>query len=707
MEDSLDDDSCDSVQASTATIDKTMPEPPAPTTGRRRRRTNRARRTTAKPRGRGRKSTASGTTAGGSTRGRGRQAETAAEMPLEAITTESESSIDLQAEVYVSKIMPDASTIMYTDRNSGRPANGPCTSYSVYECCEDEPPVMSPQRRRMCRAQAGRWAALLPVGTVVRRPSVKLVQLVAQAIHESPHRVLRVTHVYAALQNRYPYYKLLDKKGISSWKSSVRHALFQKWFIKLRPTSVIYETVRPRSYFWGLNYYLSYIPSAFSTPDHGGAGQRDDDDDASVLFAHLHLGNEPPNKRAAPTPSAFRLELEKSIFSPPETKTPPGRKRRRTAARDCSDCTPSVPQPPVDELAGPSSTSSLPHMDLWKMDYMKVDSWPEAHQASASATTSATTSVVSTMMSPQSTAATFVEAAVDSFQRSWQPLSGEQFLQLRQDEQQQVTLMMQQAMNMQQPPQQTLQEALQASPELQQAWGEFVTAPQGGEIMDLLRSAEGGCPAELFDDKFSPVGSPQGENSNGGATYDANGPFSPRSVLCSPPHVTQTSSPPGLTTMPSADTQPPVADGLQSPKPEKDAATIEPMAPEQARRFGSLVTGFGLPPVDDSGDSAVFLNLPWPMWHRLTQRNIVRKNVERGRRIVFIGLAPLPTPKPEESPKRQADGDDKDDCDDGDLLPLEQPDSCSAPPPTDPDRSPPTEQGEDCKLESASTPQLV
>lgn len=52
----------------------------------------------------------------------------------------------------------------------------------------------------VCEAQLGRWSSLLPVGTVVRRPSVKLVQLIVQAIHESPHRVLRITHVYAALQ---------------------------------------------------------------------------------------------------------------------------------------------------------------------------------------------------------------------------------------------------------------------------------------------------------------------------------------------------------------------------------------------------------------------------------------------------------------------------------------------------------------------------
>ncbi|KAH7935254.1 hypothetical protein HPB52_004953 [Rhipicephalus sanguineus] len=459
-------------------------------------------------------------------------------------------------------------------------------------------------------------------------------------------------------------------------------------------------------------------PSALSTPDHDGAARPDDEDDASVLFSHLHLGNEPPNKK--PAPSAFRLELEKSIFSPPETRSTPGRKRRRTAARDSSDGAPSVPQPAVEGMGSPSS--SLPHMDLWKTQYVKADSWPEAHQVrasaaaplypwgveycqtvSASATTSATTSVVSTMMSPQSTAATLVEAAVESLQRPWQPLSGDQFLQLRQDEQHQMTMMIQQAL--QQPQQQTLQESLQVSPELQQAWGEFVATPQGGEIMDLLRSAEDGCPTELFDDKFSPVGSPQGEQSNGGTTYD--GPFSPRTVLCSPPYVAETSLSPSHTAMPSNETQPPVADGLRSPKPEKDGALIEPMAPEQARRLGELVTGFGLPSVDDSGDSAVCLSVPWPMWHRLTRRNIVRKNAEPGRRIAVILLAPPATPKPEESSPCHAD--DKDDGDDGDILPLDQPDRRSTPPPPDPDggQSPPAEQGDGCKLESASTPQLV
>ncbi|KAL3225701.1 hypothetical protein MRX96_049155 [Rhipicephalus microplus] len=154
-------------------------------------------------------------------------------------------------------------------------------------------------------------------------------------------------------------------------QSSVRHALFQKWFVKVCPTSVC-ENVRHRSYFWGLNYYLrprewvmpQREPRAFSSPVQVEAGHRGDDDE--------------PRKNTA-APSALQLEPEREI-SPPESKKPLGRKRRQTAARGSSDCMPSVPQPSVEEQAGPSSTYPLPHMNLWKMEYMKMDAWPAASQ---------------------------------------------------------------------------------------------------------------------------------------------------------------------------------------------------------------------------------------------------------------------------------------------------------------------------------------
>ncbi|KAH9359467.1 hypothetical protein HPB48_014508 [Haemaphysalis longicornis] len=47
---------------------------------------------------------------------------------------------------------------------------------------------------------AGRLPVDLLPGTVVKKPAEKLVQLIAQAIHESPCQVLRVSHVYMALQ---------------------------------------------------------------------------------------------------------------------------------------------------------------------------------------------------------------------------------------------------------------------------------------------------------------------------------------------------------------------------------------------------------------------------------------------------------------------------------------------------------------------------
>ncbi|KAL3225703.1 hypothetical protein MRX96_049157 [Rhipicephalus microplus] len=136
MEDGVEEDYGEGTQASSALIENTMPEPPVPTPGRGRRRTTSARghRTTAKPRG-GR-------------HGVPAKPETAGEMVLEAITTDSESVIDMQAEQYISAILPDPSTTIYaTGQTSGHSANAPCSSYSAGDGCEEEPLVMSSPRR--------------------------------------------------------------------------------------------------------------------------------------------------------------------------------------------------------------------------------------------------------------------------------------------------------------------------------------------------------------------------------------------------------------------------------------------------------------------------------------------------------------------------------------------------------------------------------
>ncbi|XP_077506309.1 uncharacterized protein LOC144115711 [Amblyomma americanum] len=72
----------------------------------------------------------------------------------------------------------------------------------------------------MPQLHPGPLAELLPAGTIVRRPPAKLVQLVAQAIHESPIKALRVRHVYEALKKRYPYFMFMDKKEQTTWEGS-------------------------------------------------------------------------------------------------------------------------------------------------------------------------------------------------------------------------------------------------------------------------------------------------------------------------------------------------------------------------------------------------------------------------------------------------------------------------------------------------------
>ncbi|KAL3207782.1 hypothetical protein MRX96_052639 [Rhipicephalus microplus] len=195
----------------------------------------------------------------------------------------------------------------------------------------------------------------------------------------------RLRHLIPRYRSKYPYYKLLDKGASTAGSmsgntvilivnpscSSVRHALFQKWFVKVCPTSMC-KNVRHRRYFWGLDYYLrprewvmpQLEPRTFSSPVQVKAGHRGDDDEPRTNTAAL---------------SAFQLEPEWEI-SPPETKKPLGRKRRQTAARGSSDCTPSVPQPSAEEQVGPWSTYPLPHMNPGKMEYMKMDAWPAASQ---------------------------------------------------------------------------------------------------------------------------------------------------------------------------------------------------------------------------------------------------------------------------------------------------------------------------------------
>ncbi|XP_041365712.1 uncharacterized protein LOC121380801 [Gigantopelta aegis] len=102
---------------------------------------------------------------------------------------------------------------------------------------------------------------ILPEGTKLLKPPSKLVELVAQSIDESPDGMLQVQQIYTVLQNRFPYFRYMDKSAISSWRSSVRHALYQKWFQKIKFSL---ESINSKGCFWSMNYSLSASDWAIS-----------------------------------------------------------------------------------------------------------------------------------------------------------------------------------------------------------------------------------------------------------------------------------------------------------------------------------------------------------------------------------------------------------------------------------------------------------
>ncbi|XP_063400476.1 uncharacterized protein LOC134685039 isoform X2 [Mytilus trossulus] len=95
----------------------------------------------------------------------------------------------------------------------------------------------------------------LPCGTRLYRPPDKLVELVADAITESPDGMLQVPQIYTVLMNKYPYFRYMDKSAVTSWRSSVRHALFQKWFRKVKFTT---PEISSKGCFWCINTQVDY-----------------------------------------------------------------------------------------------------------------------------------------------------------------------------------------------------------------------------------------------------------------------------------------------------------------------------------------------------------------------------------------------------------------------------------------------------------------
>lgn len=102
---------------------------------------------------------------------------------------------------------------------------------------------------------------ILPKGTQLLKPANKLVELVAQAINDSPNGLLQVHQIYSALQNKYPYFRFMDKMAINSWRSSIRHALYQKWFRKIHFKT---ESINRKGCYWAINW--QYSPKTWTLP---------------------------------------------------------------------------------------------------------------------------------------------------------------------------------------------------------------------------------------------------------------------------------------------------------------------------------------------------------------------------------------------------------------------------------------------------------
>ncbi|XP_077500146.1 uncharacterized protein LOC144110948 [Amblyomma americanum] len=245
---------------------------------------------------------------------------------------------DALSNAYVSRIMPDMSTIVQAANDV------PSCDGHQHRCGEPSTKkgrrgaaLQSTVRLRkkpsiedtctVDRAPSGPLGELLPAGTCLRRPSGFLVQHIANVIHNSPRRMLRTSHIYEALRNKFPFYRFMDKDGQDTWKSSVRHALFQRWFIKV-PSS------NARNSFWSLNY--SERPRDWTMLEKEEQGQPLETKQALTFARHLGLvpcparippDLEPPKDirmSSVPTAGASQLPIvssqnheETSTNSPP------------------------------------------------------------------------------------------------------------------------------------------------------------------------------------------------------------------------------------------------------------------------------------------------------------------------------------------------------------------------------------------------------
>ncbi|KAL3841779.1 hypothetical protein ACJMK2_019880 [Sinanodonta woodiana] len=197
------------------------------------------------------------------------------------LTKEEEEDIHIRAESFAITALPDPEYYILIE-NDSMPRMPNC------ENRDEEYPTSGTRKRR--RRSYGNYDCfvtshnkehvldsprMLPIGTRLLKPSTKLVELVAKAIDSSPDNLLQVQQIYTYLQNRYPYFKYMEGASINSWKSSIRHALYQKWFRKI-PFDLSY--INSKGCYWAINY--KHSPKEWSLPfssSNDSLGNSDDE----------------------------------------------------------------------------------------------------------------------------------------------------------------------------------------------------------------------------------------------------------------------------------------------------------------------------------------------------------------------------------------------------------------------------------------------
>ncbi|XP_060599562.1 uncharacterized protein LOC132753137 [Ruditapes philippinarum] len=185
------------------------------------------------------------------------------------LTQEEEQDIHTRADLYAITTIPDTKYCILPSED--------CVPRAVFRY-EDPPESIYPPARKKRRRNYGNTSCyvtfhneedmfdntkMLPIGTRLVKPPTKLVELVAQAISGSPDGLLQVQQIYTFLQNKYPFFRYMDRVAINSWRSSIRHALYQKWFRKIRFDS---SFISSKGCYWAINNKSN--PKEWSLPDN-------------------------------------------------------------------------------------------------------------------------------------------------------------------------------------------------------------------------------------------------------------------------------------------------------------------------------------------------------------------------------------------------------------------------------------------------------